>query len=152
MSSDIHSESSLQVSLLKTPTEHGEPYNRYDLAVKDLSAKWPDKIIPIANLSKMGGGIRLETWELNWNGDKPVISVYLQVSILGHDLDQWAHYDWQTGERLKDFKSPGELLAEKLAYELEVKRARRAERRKQRAEERKLAQKSQQNKGKGEHA
>jgi len=31
-----------------------------------------------------------------------VIAVYLQVISLGHDLDQWALYDWVTGERIKN--------------------------------------------------
>lgn len=69
MSSDIYSTPSLRVFLLKTSTEQGEPYDIYYLEVKDLSGKWMDKVLPIANLSRMGGGIRLKTWELNWNGD-----------------------------------------------------------------------------------
>lgn len=87
----------------------------------------------------------LETWELNWDSDRPVISVYLQISILGHDLDQWVHFDLETGDKLEDFKSLGELLAVELAHKREVKRIRQAERRKQRAEERRLAQESEQN-------
>jgi hypothetical protein len=104
------SASSLKVYLKVTPTEQKNPYGVYHLEVKDLSGKWPDKVIPIVDLGRIGGGITLEEWKLNWNGDRPVISVYLQVSMMGHDLDQWAHYDWETGERIKDFEK---LLKEK---------------------------------------
>ncbi len=104
---DINSNPSLKISLTKTLTELGPPYDIYHLDVKDTSGKWPDKKILVADLRRMGGGFSLLKWELNWNENHPVISAYLEVSIMGHDLDQWVHYDWETGEKLEDFKPSG---------------------------------------------
>lgn len=94
---------SFQVSLIKTPTDKGEPYDIYHLKVIEKSGKLPEKMILVAELKRFGGGFSLIKWKLNWNDDRPIISVYLEANIMGHELDQWAHYDWETGERLMDF-------------------------------------------------
>jgi hypothetical protein len=111
MASTLKPKPSLQVSLIKTPTDKGRPFNIYHLKVKDTSGKWPDKEMLVADLQRSGGGISLIKWKLNWYEDRPVISAYLEVSIMGHDLDQWVHYDWDTGERLENFEPSSNQLA-----------------------------------------
>lgn len=46
------------------------------------------------------GGFGLEKWEYVEKDGTPCLRVYLQVSIMGHELDQWVTYDLETGERL----------------------------------------------------
>jgi len=50
----------------------------------------------------MGGGMRMLKSLVQERDDRTIVSVYLEVSIMGHDLDQWAHYDLETGERILD--------------------------------------------------
>lgn len=101
--------STIWVYLVETENERGRPYSKYELLISDISGERPDRLIEIADLSKMGGGLHLSQWEINWKDDKPIISLYFVMSSMGHDLDQWAHYDWETGERIKGFKSSREL-------------------------------------------
>lgn len=104
---------SIWITLIETPSEEGRAYSKYEILVRDTSGQQPDHLIEIVELKGVGGGIGLSHWEINWHNNKPVISLYLIVSMMGHDLDQWAHYDWETGERIKGYESPTQLAEKK---------------------------------------
>lgn len=83
---------------------------KYFLLLRDGRGR--EKRILAADLTITGGGMHLERWEINRQGRKRVFSAYFVVSILGHDLDQWAHYDLSSGKKLKEFKGATELEEE----------------------------------------
>jgi|GEM_PF-3720124 len=47
------------------------------------------------------GGFQLMKWKLIEKHGTPCVKVFLQISAMGHDLDQWVTYDLTTGERYK---------------------------------------------------
>lgn len=97
---------------------------RYFLHLRDN--KGCEKKILAADLSTTSGGMGVERWEINRQGRKKVLSVYFVMNILGHDLDQWVHYDLRNGEVLKDFKGQMQLQEEHLR---ESEEARKCEKR-----------------------
>jgi hypothetical protein len=64
---------------------------------------WPDETsvrhITIASRIR-GGGFGLERRAIEQQEGRDVIRVYLSANLLGHDVDQWATYDLETGERI----------------------------------------------------
>ncbi|GAB4488392.1 MAG: hypothetical protein Fur0016_00790 [Anaerolineales bacterium] len=53
------------------------------------------------------GGMTLVNYEINKNGDgHDVLSAFLYVNIMGHDLDQWIHFDLETGQQLLNYNNP----------------------------------------------
>lgn len=84
---------------------------KYFLLLRDGQGR--EKRILAANFTATGGRMRLERWEINRQGGKRVFSACFAVSILGHDLDQWAHYDLSSGKKLKEFKGATELEEER---------------------------------------
>ena len=88
----------MQVRLFSTPSAQGDAYRTYKLKV--IEDDDTEREIFVADLSKMGGGISLERWKVKTKNGRRVLSVYLEVSIMGHDLDQWKHYDLDTDEEL----------------------------------------------------
>jgi hypothetical protein len=57
-------------------------------------------VIFVADLGRMGRGIGLKRWKVTEKGALRVLSAFLEISILGHELDQWRHYDLATGNDL----------------------------------------------------
>jgi hypothetical protein len=72
----------------------------YSLKVNDPSGKYPNRTIPLADMGKAIGGITLSNWKVTHHKDQAVLSVCLRVNMMGHDLDQWIHYDLATGKEL----------------------------------------------------
>lgn len=92
----------MKISFVETHTERGLVYNIYHLKVEGLPDGQPEKLILVADLREMGGGMRMLKSLVHQPDGRTIISVYLEVSIMGHDLDQWVHYDLETGERILD--------------------------------------------------
>jgi hypothetical protein len=93
---------SLSVTLtpgVEQPSTLGGRYHDYVLVI----VGWPDELsvqnIPIATRLR-GGSFRLLEWKIEPYQGKDAVHVNLEVSLLGHDLDQWAVYDLKTGQRL----------------------------------------------------
>lgn len=91
----------MNVALVKTPTPKGRPYDIYHLHITDPSGVRPEQKILVADLSQSGGGFRLRKWKIQKRDGRRVLRVYLETSIMGHDLDQWVTYDLETGERIE---------------------------------------------------
>ena len=81
------------------PWGHG---GNYFLLLRDGRGR--ERRILAADFTATGGGMHLARWEINRQGRKRVFSAYFVINSLGHDLDQWAHYDLSSGKKLKDFK------------------------------------------------
>jgi hypothetical protein len=110
----------LQVKLTERETELGQAYSHYYLEIHDPTGKYPTQNILIADLRRMGGGIALDTWEEVKYEGVDYLSLYLELSILGHDLDQWVHYNLLTGEKVEDTNLGVEL--DKRAKQLSKRR------------------------------
>lgn len=93
------------------PTQFWGHGRKYFLVLSDKRGR--EKKILAADLSETGGGMRLERWEVNRQGTKSVLSVYFEINILGHSLNQWLHYDLRNGEMLKGFKGLAQLAEER---------------------------------------
>jgi len=53
------------------------------------------------------GSMTLVNYEISRNGDgRDVLSAFFYVNIMGHDLDQWIHFDLATGEQISDYNNP----------------------------------------------
>ncbi|GEM_PF-2398577 len=92
------------------PTQPWGRGRKYFLLLRD--ERGCEKKIMAADFSATGGGMRLERRELNRQGRKKILSDYFVMNSLGHDLDQWVHYDLRTGKKLAGFKGAGELADE----------------------------------------
>ncbi len=55
------------------------------------------------------GSMTLVNYELSQNGKRPVLSAFFYVNIMGHDLDQWIHFDLETGEQIPNFANPHQV-------------------------------------------
>lgn len=88
----------ITVKLVKTESEEGHPYYIYHLLVDNVKDDDLAKQIPVADFRRMGGGVGLEKWYLQKRGERKILSAYLWISAMGHDLDQWRHYDFETGQ------------------------------------------------------
>lgn len=74
--------------------------NVYSLRVHDESGKARDRLLFVADLTHSTGGFTLDRWRINRLARRPILSAFLFVNLLGHDLDQWVHYDLETSEKL----------------------------------------------------
>jgi hypothetical protein len=52
------------------------------------------------------GGMTLVNHEVSQQGRQRILSVFFYINILGHDLDQWLHFDLDTGARVEDYMNP----------------------------------------------
>ncbi len=53
------------------------------------------------------GGITLVNYEISQNrSGHDILSAFFYVNILGHDLDQWIHFDLATGEQIPEYANP----------------------------------------------
>lgn len=53
------------------------------------------------------GSMTLVNYEISQNGDgHDVLSAFFYVNIMGHDLDQWIHFDLVTGEQIPNYIGP----------------------------------------------
>jgi hypothetical protein len=53
------------------------------------------------------GGMTLVTYEISRDGGgRNILSAFFYVNIMGHDLDQWIHFDLATGEQIPDYNNP----------------------------------------------
>lgn len=53
------------------------------------------------------GSMTLVNYEISKNSDgHDVLSAFFYVNIMGHDLDQWIHFDLATSEQLLNYKNP----------------------------------------------
>lgn len=53
------------------------------------------------------GGMTLVNYEISQNGNgQDVLSAFFYVNIMGHDLDQWIHFDLATGEQIPHYNNP----------------------------------------------
>jgi hypothetical protein len=89
----------LRVRLQETKSSNAGPYSSYHLVIEDIETD-EKKVVFVADLERMGGGISLKQWKVTKKGTLTVLSAFLEISILGHDLDQWRHYDLATGNDL----------------------------------------------------
>lgn len=89
------------ITLINDPLLKALNTNRvYSLKIYDPSGKYPSRIIQLADMGTTLGGITLCDWRITQKDNRPVLSVYLCVNMVGHDLDQWIHYDLITGKEL----------------------------------------------------
>ncbi len=85
---------------METQIDEGEPFYTYSLRVIFLSENRDELNIPVADFSRMGGGVRLSKWKIKRRGKQVILSAYYFISAMGHDLDQWIHYDLETGKEI----------------------------------------------------
>ena len=53
------------------------------------------------------GGMTLVNYEISRDsGGRNILSAFFYVNIMGHDLDQWIHFDLATGEQIPDYNNP----------------------------------------------
>ena len=90
------------LALIDDPFWKARSRNRlFSLKVSDPSGKYPDRTILLADMGKTPGGITLAEWKTTPDDNgRDILSVYLHVSMSGHELDQWIHYDLMTGKEL----------------------------------------------------
>lgn len=63
------------------------------------------------------GGMTLVNYEMSKNGDgHDVLSAFFYVNIMGHDLDQWIHFDLATGEQILNYNNPRQAAGKSLEY------------------------------------
>jgi len=55
------------------------------------------------------GSMTLVNYELNQDGQRRVLSAFFYVNIMGHDLDQWIHFNLETGEQIPNYVSPHQV-------------------------------------------
>jgi len=50
------------------------------------------------------GSMTLVNYEISRNGNgHDILSAFFYVNIMGHDLDQWIHFDLATGEQMPNY-------------------------------------------------
>lgn len=55
------------------------------------------------------GGMTLVNYEISQDvGGRNILSAFFYVNIMGHDLDQWIHFDLATGEQILNYNNPGQ--------------------------------------------
>ncbi len=90
------------LALIDNPFWKARSKNRmYSLKINDPSGKYPDRIIQLADMGTTPGGITLSNWKITQDNNQSVLLVNLSVNMMGHDLDQWIHYDLLTGKELR---------------------------------------------------
>ncbi len=53
------------------------------------------------------GSMTLVNYEVSKNSDgHDVLSAFFYVNIMGHDLDQWIHFDLATGDQILNYNNP----------------------------------------------
>lgn len=53
------------------------------------------------------GSMTLVNYEVSKNSEgHAVLSAFFYVNIMGHDLDQWIHFDLTTGEQILNYNNP----------------------------------------------
>lgn len=52
------------------------------------------------------GSMTLVNYEVNQDGGRDILSAFFYVNIMGHDLDQWIHFDLATGEQILHYNNP----------------------------------------------
>ena len=52
------------------------------------------------------GGMTLVNYEVSRRGEQQILSAFFYINIMGHDLDQWLHFDLRTGKRIEDYINP----------------------------------------------
>jgi hypothetical protein len=82
-----------------TIAEHRRDYH---LFVRDDDGA--EKRIEVARIDH--GGMRLVGYEASWRGDDRILSAFFCISILGHELDQWLHFDLRTGRQVMGYVNP----------------------------------------------
>lgn len=90
----------LDIELIKTPNPENEMLTDYRLKFDNLEGDEPSKIFFVSSIGRQGG-MRLagaKGRKLKQKDGQTIVSVLLYISILGHDLDQWAHVNLDTGE------------------------------------------------------
>ncbi len=55
------------------------------------------------------GSMTLVNYEINQDGKRRVLSAFFYVNIMGHDLDQWIHFDLESGEQIPNYVSPHQV-------------------------------------------
>lgn len=56
------------------------------------------------------GSMTLVNYEVSQNGSgHDVLSAFFYVNIMGHDLDQWIHFDLATGEQIPHYNNPRQV-------------------------------------------
>jgi hypothetical protein len=63
-----------------------------------------EKRIEVARIDH--GGMDLVNYETSWRGDDHILSAFFYISILGHELDQWLHFDLRTGRQVMGYVNP----------------------------------------------
>ena len=75
--------------------------NRHTLIVKEDDE---ERRIDVATIKN--GGMTLVNYEVSQRGSQRIISAFFYINIMGHDLDQWIHFDLATGEKVDDYINP----------------------------------------------
>lgn len=89
----------MQVEFIQEPSEKGDAFCIYTALVSEDDGE--KKKFLIADLRRMGGGMTLRDWQVTERQGRRALALYLEVSIMGHDLDQWVYHDLETGEKLE---------------------------------------------------
>lgn len=90
----------LDIELIKTPNPENEMQIDYYLKFDNLEGDEPTKIFFVSSIGQQGG-MRLagaKGRKLKKTGGQTIVAVLLYISILGHDLDQWAYVNLDTNE------------------------------------------------------
>lgn len=82
-----------------TIAEHSRDYH---LFVHDDDGL--EKRIEVARIDH--GGMMLVDYEVSRRGDDRILSAFFYTNVLGHELDQWLHFDLQTGRQVKGYVNP----------------------------------------------
>lgn len=56
------------------------------------------------------GSMTLVNYEINQNGKQQILSAFFYVNIMGHDLDEWMHFDLETGEQIHNHADPRQAV------------------------------------------
>jgi hypothetical protein len=76
--------------------------NQYTLLVRGDDEV--ERRIEVARITQ--GGMTLVNYEVSQRGEQQVLSAFFYINIMGHDLDQWLHFDLETGARIEDYINP----------------------------------------------
>lgn len=52
------------------------------------------------------GGMTLVNYEISSRDAQQILSTFFYINIMGHDLDQWLHFDLETGSKIEDYINP----------------------------------------------
>jgi hypothetical protein len=52
------------------------------------------------------GGMTLVNYEFSQNEEQEILSAFFYVNIMGHDLDEWMHFDVETGAQVPHYINP----------------------------------------------